>query len=164
MLISKFIYIYLLTALTKVSQVQCLLFTLQKLVVSPLSITKICSFITKVGSVRFFRLQKLLVSHLSITKICRVRIFLLQKFVVSAFLDYKPVYYPLCLFVVSAFFYHKSLQCALFYYKDLQCALFQTTKFCSVRIFQLQKFRVCAFSLQKFAVSAFFHYKSLQCP
>ena len=64
---------------------------------------------TKLCSVRFFRLQKLVVSPLSITKICRVRIFLLQKFVVSAFSDYKTLYCPLCLFVVSAFFYNKSL-------------------------------------------------------
>ena len=95
--------------------------------------------------------------HSFIRKICSVRFFRLQ------------------IFVLSAFFYHKSLQCALFHQKDLQCPLFHTINLCTVCIFLSQKVcsvrffitKVCSvrfFRLQKFVVYALFHYKNLQCP
>ena len=57
----------------------------------------------------------------------------LEKFVVSAFLDYK----------------------------SSKCPLFETIKVCRVCAFLLQKFVVSAFSLLKFKVSAFLDYKGL---
>ncbi|KIJ93940.1 hypothetical protein K443DRAFT_111287 [Laccaria amethystina LaAM-08-1] len=78
-------------------------------------------------------------SPLHITNICSLCIFLLQKFVVSAFSDYK---------ICSVRFF--------------------ITKVCSVRFFRLKKFVVSLFqttsmlfSLQRFVVSAFSDYKTL---
>ena len=115
--ISKFTYIYLLTAL------------------NPSQTSKLCS-------VCFFRLQKLVVSPLSTTKICRVCIFLsqkfvvcafsLQKFVVSASFYYKRKFevcaFSLQRFVVSVYFHYKSVECAPFHYKNLYSSHFSIIK------------------------------------
>ena len=63
--------------------------------------------------------------------------------------------HPLEKFVVSAFLDYKSLQCPLFETTKVCRVRFFTTKVCSVRFLRLQKFVVSAFSLQKFKVSAF---------
>ena len=79
MLISKVIYIYLLTALSQVrlqNFVMSAFLDYKKLVVSPLSITKMCR-------VHIFVLQNFVVSAFSVLAplfICSVRIFLSQKF------------------------------------------------------------------------------------
>ena len=70
----------------------------------------------------------------------------LQRFVVS----FSVCIFPLQTLVVSL----QKLVVSAFFITKVCSALFQTTKVCSVRIFQSQKFVGCAF----------LDYKSLQCP
>ena len=113
---------------------QTLVVSLQKLVVSAFFITKVCSALFQTTKVcTFFNHKSLQGALFQTTKVCSVRIFLLQKFVVSAFFNYKVCsvrFFRLQKLVVSAFFQ----------YKSLQCPHFSITKVCSVRFFRLQKF------------------------
>ena len=120
MLISEFVYIYLLAAFTQVR--------LHKFVQSA-----------------FWDYKKMAVFAFFIYISLQSPLFRATKFEVSIFslcclyflAPHNPLF-PLEKFVVSNFSDYKSLQCALFRYKILYYLLFDTTKVCSVCFLSLQ--------------------------
>ena len=96
-------------------------------------------------------------SRPSIRKVCSVHFLELQKFVVSAFWEYKILWcllfgttkvWSVCFFRLQNF-----MMSAFWDYKILWCPLFGTTKVCSIRFLGVQKFVVSSpLRLQNFVV------------